>query len=444
MTVASPLSLQQERFFTLARAGNPPWNLSGDLHIQGPLRANDVRAAFTAAHLRHEALRTGFRSTPAGDVQVVEPAAPALSIERVDAPDNATWRAVLQHAGAEEENARFDLARPPLYRARLLVRSDREAAFLFTAHHLISDGWSLLVFFQELIVTYLAIGAGRPLPQYQVDQPARFAERELAFHASPEYQRRLDYWLETLSDAPGQILPGRRVEEFFGGREVSFVPAPLLQRISDRAEGAGTDLSSVLLAALKQLLARQSGSEDVVVAVPAANREDGHARRAVGLYANALLVRTRIAKASRLQDNLAAVRASIAGAQAHALPTAAIIRELAPDDYARRTEFADVTFNFIQVREPFRAVGDLSVELLAGLRPPVSYSLSDLNLVAVRTELGLLLLAGYNSLRLRGQEVSTFLTEYTQELMSFATTEEMAECSTGASDRIRLGGPNAE
>src|SRR5262249_50047510 len=66
---------------------------------------------------------------------------------------------------AAEETARpCDLAKGPLLRFNLIRLNGREHIVTFTAHHIITDGWSTGVIFREVAALYGAASRGEPSP----------------------------------------------------------------------------------------------------------------------------------------------------------------------------------------------------------------------------------------------------------------------------------------
>ena len=55
----------------------------------------------------------------------------------------------------------FDLERGPLIRGRLIGVGEKEHVLLITMHHIVSDGWSMGVFSNELSTLYGGLCAGR-------------------------------------------------------------------------------------------------------------------------------------------------------------------------------------------------------------------------------------------------------------------------------------------
>ena len=64
----------------------------------------------------------------------------------------------------QEASKPFVLASEPLIRVKLLLLSKKEHILLITMHHIISDGWSMGIFFKELSALYNAYCLKENLP----------------------------------------------------------------------------------------------------------------------------------------------------------------------------------------------------------------------------------------------------------------------------------------
>ena len=191
-----PLSFAQERLWFLDRLepGSAVYNVPRALRLGGALDAAALERALGEIVRRHEALRTVFRETDAGPVQVVAPFAGfALPVEELAGLDQGERRA------AEEAARPFDLSAGPLFRAVLLRVGVEEHVLLLCMHHVVSDGWSMGVLFRELSALYGAYREGResPLPELAV-QYADYAVWQREQLRGDALERQLGYWKERL------------------------------------------------------------------------------------------------------------------------------------------------------------------------------------------------------------------------------------------------------
>ena len=84
----------------------------------------------------------------------------------------------LVYALAHEE---FDLTSPPLMRAALADMPGGRSLLVFVLHHIVGDGWSMMIVYEEVLELYAAARSGRsarlkPLP-LQYKDIAVMAER---------------------------------------------------------------------------------------------------------------------------------------------------------------------------------------------------------------------------------------------------------------------------
>ncbi|MYR83791.1 hypothetical protein GTY41_02230, partial [Streptomyces sp. SID685] len=132
-----PLSFAQQRLWFLdrLRPGDPRYNSAVAVRFTGPLDHKALSGALAAVVARHEALRTTFEETDGRPAQRVDPAGPVPLPVRDTTDLDADLRA---------EYARpFDLRQGPLLRALLLRESAVSHILLLTAHHIVTDGWSM-------------------------------------------------------------------------------------------------------------------------------------------------------------------------------------------------------------------------------------------------------------------------------------------------------------
>src|SRR6185369_16283853 len=152
-----PLSFAQQRlwFIDQLEPGTAAYNIPGAVRLSGVLDVVALERSFTEIVRRHEALRTRFETIAGAAVQVIDEAA-AVVLRRVDLRGRAEVELEAQRA--------FDLQAGPLLRVLLLQLEDEEQVLVVTMHHIVSDGWSMGVFLQELASLYGAYCRGEESP----------------------------------------------------------------------------------------------------------------------------------------------------------------------------------------------------------------------------------------------------------------------------------------
>ncbi|RKI73405.1 amino acid adenylation domain-containing protein, partial [Corallococcus sp. AB049A] len=76
----------------------------------------------------------------------------------------AAQQSGLDRLMAEDRSRGFDVSRAPLSRMTIVRLADARWRCVWSHHHLLFDGWSLGLFFQEVFALYDALRAGTPLP----------------------------------------------------------------------------------------------------------------------------------------------------------------------------------------------------------------------------------------------------------------------------------------
>jgi len=374
------LSYAQQRLWLLDRLegeGGTAYNMPFPARLRGDLDAAALAEALGEIVRRHEALRTTFGVVDGTPVQTVAPAAP-FPLPRIDLsglPEPARGRESERLIAAAARQP-FDLERGPLVRASLLRLGAREHVLAAGVHHIVSDGWSLDVFFRELAALYGAFEAGEPSPLPELPiQLADFAVWQRAWLRGEVLERQLAYWRAQLAGSPPAIeLPTDRlrpaVQRHRGGLQERTLPPQLAEGLRELSRREGASLFMTLLAGFVLLLSRLSGQEDVVVGSPSAGRGRVETEGLIGLFLNTLVLRADLSGDPGFRELLARVREVVLGAYEHQdLPFEKLIEELQPERQLSRAPIFQVLFNFIAASGALPEPPGLRVEMLPPPEP---------------------------------------------------------------------------
>ncbi len=351
-----PLSFAQERLWFLdhLEPGSAAYNVPGAMRLRGALDADALEWALGEVVRRHEALRTVFETRGGRAVQVVLPPDPfPLPVEDLRGLPDAAREETLRGVVAEEVRRPFDLARGPLLRVRLLRSGDAEHVLVLVMHHVVSDAWSMGIFFGELGELYASRVGDREVPLAPLPvQYADFAVWQRAWLRGDALERQLAWWRERLAGAPAVLeLPTDRsrpaVQRFVGASHVFAVPEETARALRALGRREGATPFMVLLAAFQLLLARWSGQDDVVVGTPIAGRNRAETERLVGFFVNTLALRTELWDDPSFRALVGRVRETTLGAYQHQdLPFERLVEELQPERSLSRTPLFQVMFAF--------------------------------------------------------------------------------------------------
>ncbi|HEU4452036.1 MAG TPA: amino acid adenylation domain-containing protein, partial [Longimicrobium sp.] len=353
-TGALPLSFAQERLWFLDRLepGSTTYNIPVAWRLGGALDQAALERALGEIVRRHESLRTVFTEVGGSPVQVVAPfGGLALPVEELSALGEADREAALRRRAVEEARRAFDLSAGPLFRVSLLRLGEEDHALLLSMHHIVSDGWSMGVFFRELSALYAAYLAGResPLPELAV-QYADYAVWQREQLEGEVLDRQLSYWRERLADAPALLeLPTDRprpaVQAYRGATAPVELSPELLERLRALGRSEGATLYMTLLGAFQVLLSKYSGSGDVVVGSPIAGRTRGEVEELIGFFVNTLVLRTDLSGDPSFREVLRRVREATLGAYEHQeVPFEKLVAELQPERSLSHSPLFQVVF----------------------------------------------------------------------------------------------------
>jgi amino acid adenylation domain-containing protein len=346
-------SFAQERLWVMDRLspGNPVYNVSQALDLDGPLDEAALERAFAEVVLRHEALRTRFETIHGRPVQVV--ATESFRLPVVDLRGmSISIPAETDRLARDDARRPFDLRRGPLLRATLLRLGDQSRRLLLTVHHIVCDDASLGVLVREVGAVY----RGEILP----DLPVQYADwAEWQRHRVDEVlSAELAFWTGKLGgELPVLNLPVDRprpaAQSFRGAMLPLSIPASLTESLRELSLRHGTTLFMILLTAFAAVLQRASGQDDLVIGTPVAGRDRTEVEDLIGLFVNVLPLRLDLSGSPAWSDRLARVRATVLEAFEHqGLPFEKLVQALQPKRDLGRAALRQVGFSFQDARQP--------------------------------------------------------------------------------------------
>jgi acyl-CoA synthetase (AMP-forming)/AMP-acid ligase II len=321
-----PASIAQESMCKLQHAlpELPLFNVLHALRVTSGCDLPALERSVNEIVRRHEILRTTFVASDRGYLQVI---APQLQVALVADDLRALPRSKKEATGhqliRQELVHSFDLAKGPLFRTRLLRLADGEDLLLISMHQVICDGWSLGVFVDELVSFYDAFSTQEEAPHAPPSiQYADFAHWQRHWKSHADMVAQLAYWREQLRGplSPMQLATSRRrgmVDNLGTARRQWALPGSLAQAAKRFSRQEGGTLFMALVTALKILLHRYSGQDDVRVATNVANRNRPGTEALIGPLVNTVILRTGLGGNPTARELYHRVRATTLAAFAH-------------------------------------------------------------------------------------------------------------------------------
>jgi amino acid adenylation domain-containing protein len=321
-----PLSFAQERVWFLAQVegGSQTSHIPLGMRLRGRLERRALKRALDRIVARHEVLRTTFNAVAGEPRQQIGSAEErGFELRERDLRQAKDAAGELQREMAEEAWAEFDLQAGPLIRGRLIWMEEEEHWLLITVHHIVSDGWSMGVLFEELSVLYGAYVRGEedPLPELGV-QYGDYAVWQRKWMEREAFERQAEYWRKNLEEAPELLeLPTDHVrparQSYAGATAELVLDEKLTTALKELSLRHGVSLYMALLAGWAVLLGRLSGQQDVVIGMPVANRGRVEIEKLIGFFANTLAIRVDMSGGPTVEKMLKRVKEQVISAQQH-------------------------------------------------------------------------------------------------------------------------------
>lgn len=348
----APASFAQHRLWFLSRLdpGSAFYTVTFSLFLEGPFEPDAFTRAVAEIVRRHGALRTSFPEVDGAPVQRIRDDL-ALPLEWVDLSGLGEAERERQMARRVEEESRrtFDLAEGPLFKLTVLKLGAELQRAIVAIHHIVTDGWSAVVFIQELGALYRAFSRGEasPLPELPV-QYTDFSVWQRDWLSGPRLAADLDYWRGQLA-APLPVLdlptdrPRTGAIMHRGGAFTVMLPKDLADGLKALGRSAGAGLFATLMAGFRILLHRLTEAADIAIGSLVANRDRPEIEGLIGFFANMVVFRGDLSGDPTVRVALAREAETVRGGLAHQdVPFERLVEELKPERHAGRNPLCDV------------------------------------------------------------------------------------------------------
>ncbi|MBT2454414.1 non-ribosomal peptide synthetase [Streptomyces sp. ISL-86] len=241
-----------------------------------PLTVTDVSGAADPAAAAHEAIRADLR-VPF-----------TLTTDDADADANANANANgTGHAEA-------------LFRLSVFTLGADRTFFCLLNHHLVSDGFSYVIYWQRLGAIYEALLAGTDLDEGRFPPLSTLLDAEAGYVGSARAERDRAYWEERFTSRPELISLATRdaepAQSFL--QEQGVLPEDVAERLRAVAWESRVTWQTVLVAALGAYTGRMAGTEDVLLSLPVTARVGGDTQKVPGMVVNYLPLRLAVDSAT--------------------------------------------------------------------------------------------------------------------------------------------------
>ena len=301
----SQLSLNQQRLWMLNQLhpDDPSYNITIRLNHEGQLDQACFERAWKLLCTRQRVLNSRVQVDDDQPWQVV------------DDSYHASVRWVENEAGSQQHIDRtihreashiFDLESDSLVRCTV-IRGQSSATVLITIHHIIADAWSCTIIAKELSELYQSCLEYRePTLNSLPISYADFAAWQRQLPSTKRYQQDLSYWKTQLADSQTVELPLDHKREatpsMLGQRVSAKLTKDQSTQIRQAAARAGVTPFAYMLAIFQVWIHRVTGSNDITIGTPIANREWTQIEGLVGFFMETAAIRTKLSHRDQLCD----------------------------------------------------------------------------------------------------------------------------------------------
>jgi amino acid adenylation domain-containing protein len=414
----SPLSSAQQRLWFLdqLQPNSPLYNIPCVARLTGALDVGALKKALGAVVARHESLRTRFANVDGEPAQVIdEPTELPLAEQDLSELPESEREAEMERLVRQEIRRPFNLSADRLVRATLLRLKAEEYVLIINMHHIVSDEWSLKIFYRELADFYQGYVESKPvsLPEPPI-QYVDYALWQREWLRSKAFEKQLGFWKDQLGGNPPALElptdhPRRSGASFPGAVETRVLGSKLWEELKELTNREGVTLFMTLLAAFNALLYRYTQQEDIIVGSPMAGRNRMETEDLIGFFVNTLPLRTRISGNPTFRELLAQVREVALGAYSHQdLPFDKLVEALQPERSPTQTPFVKVMFLTQNEAEEVR-LPNLRIEFLERGTDTAKF---DLTLGVQETDTGLVAGIEYDTGLFEAATIRRMLQQY--------------------------------
>jgi amino acid adenylation domain-containing protein len=274
------------------------YNLSVTLNISGPLNRIFLEQSLQELIDRHESLRSVF-TTDASQISIASEHLLDLHFEDLSQRDKDQNKTFITDFIESEVNTIFDLHNGPLYKLSLFKLENNYHALIFTAHHIICDGWSMGIFLDELGKLYSARVKNEPSGLTEANSFIQYALDQKKFSQSNDYRRIEQFWLDQFKDSVPLLdlptdFPRPAIRTNKSNRLDTILDKYLFSDIKAFSNKQGSSLAITLRTVFEILLYKLSGQDDIVLGLPSAGQAITDNNHLMGHCINLLPIRCRL------------------------------------------------------------------------------------------------------------------------------------------------------
>jgi amino acid adenylation domain-containing protein/non-ribosomal peptide synthase protein (TIGR01720 family) len=351
-----PLSPAQERLWFIEQyeEGTNAYHIPTIYELDATTDKEGVKYALQQIVSRHEVLRSTIEQIDGQDhgIQIVHKE--ELSIEEVQLNDADDYEELIK----EDINRPFSLSSEYPIRVKFYnITSSFENVVnknivLINMHHIVSDGWSEVIFEKQLWSYYEAYVKNDKLfslPALEI-QYKDYAVWQRSYLTGETLEKQLSFWrnklagYQTLEFSTDYARPDKT--DYKGAAQEFKISKETSQQLRTLAKNKGFTVHSLLLSSMNILLSKYTGQDDIVIGSIIANRHYRQTEELIGFFVNTQVNRTLLNKTQSFEELIQQVYQEQVEAQLYQdLPFDKLLNELSVERSASRHPIFQVMFD---------------------------------------------------------------------------------------------------
>ncbi|WP_375178818.1 amino acid adenylation domain-containing protein [Enterococcus rotai] len=290
------LSRAEKRMYVVEQQsrGSNAYNTFLVLSVRGNLSQKRLQTVIQSLTARHESLRIHYTEDAQGIIK-----------EQIKDAEVKLYQQTMRKNDFLENGSKlvheFDLGKGPLWEAHLIDLSDvaDEQMLLFSFSHIIMDGFSMDIFMED----FKALMNEQPLSE-NIRDYSDYAYYE----ANLDYEKEKKFFMETLHEFPDTAMvtdyPRKKDRKFKGQTLKKMLKPEIKEALNTWCNAEKITTNTCLMGLYQLLLMKYNDKTDFVIGTITGNRDIIDTKKMIGMFANTLPIRTKIAGSENIHTYL--------------------------------------------------------------------------------------------------------------------------------------------
>jgi NAD(P)-dependent dehydrogenase (short-subunit alcohol dehydrogenase family)/NRPS condensation-like uncharacterized protein/acyl carrier protein len=326
------------------------YHVSGSRVINERVDIEKLTAVLKTLVQRHSALRTIFEEQE-GAVQQVVLETTQPEVDFIDLSDTENNQELVENLIKADIDRPFDFSKP-LIRAAVYKLGEAQFHVFLNLHHIIADGWSLAMFWDELQTVYEAYSKGEEIDLVPLEMEyADFVADQKQWLNSGECGQMEKYWLHELAKPlPKLNLPiAVSANSDIGTYDYLTIKLTAGERkkVRSLAQQLDVTLHILLLSSYCLALRKLTKDHELIIGVPFSARDRQEFERVMGVFVNLMSIRIDLKGISDFTNLVAKIKEkSLEAYKNGKYPFDMLVEKLNPERRSGRNPIFSTVFQF--------------------------------------------------------------------------------------------------